>query len=292
MSIQIVTDSASDLPKELMQKHCINVVPLTISHNRKTYLDGIDFSNEAFLKLLVTAEEAPKTSQPSIGTFLDLYDRLYQEDNDATILSIHMPEQLSGTVQAARLAAEQTKANVRVVDSGFVSSALGFQVIKAAQLAKEGYRIDEIVAELDLVRESTSLYCALNTLDFLVKGGRINKGKAFIGSMLKIKPIATLVNAEYTPVKAVRTYKQVLSFLKETFLIETDGKVVRNIAIVHVQAEGLANQLYAELRELVHPSTDIFVKAASPVISTHTGPGAIGLMYCGQECNKERGELI
>lgn len=280
MNIQIITDSASDLPKEILKKYTIHVIPLAITHQGKAYSEGIDLSREQFKELLLLSEEIPKTSQPSLGAFLEVYNRLHHEDPNVEIISIHLSEKLSGTVQTARMAAELSDANVTVVDSGFLSIALGFQVIKAATLAiQKKSTVDEIISELSIVKEGTSLYCALDTLDFLVKGGRIHKGKAMIGSILKIKPIACLSDAEYTPVKAVRTQKQVNSFFKDTFLMDSEGKIVEGIAIVHVYAEKQAHDLYAELREILPHSCEVLITEASTVISTHTGPGAIGLMY-------------
>ena len=273
--IHIVTDSTADLTTEQISQYSIHVVPLTIQIDGKTYIDGLDVQAESFLELMKTSKELPKSSQPAVGVFQELYDELGK--NGDQIISIHMTGGMSGTVKSAQAAAEMTDANVTVIDSRFISFALSFQVLKAAQLANQGATMEEIVKQLDTIRKNTNLFVVVDSLDNLVKGGRIGKGKGLIGSLLSIKPIASLEGGEYTPIAKVRSHKQVVQYLYKKFLEDTKGKTVKAVGIS--QANGQAMSL--PLKKIIEETgfTDVQVAFTSPIISTHTGIGAIGFMY-------------
>ncbi|KHF27688.1 DegV domain-containing protein [Anoxybacillus sp. BCO1] len=174
--IKIVTDSTVDLTKETIEAWDIRVVPLSISIDGQTYVDGIDFTPQQFIEKMKQADELPKSSQPSAGQFLQVYDELGEAGYD--VISIHMTGGMSGTVRSAESAAAMTKTNVTVIDSRFISLALGFQVLEAAKMAAEGKTVEEIVSRLDTIRENTHLFVVVDTLENLVKGGRIGRGKA------------------------------------------------------------------------------------------------------------------
>jgi len=273
--IHIVTDSTADLTSEQIAKYSINVVPLTIQVDGRSYIDGIDILPEPFLELMKNSKELPKSSQPAVGVFQELYDELGK--NGERILSIHMTGGMSGTVRSAQAAADLTKSDVTVIDSRFISYALSFQVIEAAQLASKGTTVEEIVEQLEIVRKNTNLFVVVDTLDNLVKGGRIGKGKALIGSLLSLKPIASLDDGEYTPVHKARSHKQVVQYLYNRFLEDTKGKVIKSVGIS--QANGFA--MSDPLKKLIEESgfNDVQVAFTTPIISTHTGSGAIGFMY-------------
>lgn len=276
MKIKIVTDSTADLTNEMIEKYGISVLPLKIYMNGTTYIDRVDITPSEFIEKMKQAEELPKSSQPSVGEFLELYDRLAEESDE--IISIHVAGALSGTVQTARLAAEQSKGKVTVVDSEFISKALAYQVLEAAQMAEKGNKIEEILERLTQVRKNTKLYVLLSTLENLVKGGRIGKGTGLIGSLLKIKPIAALENGVYTPIKVVRSYAQAVKQLANRFKDEIDGKKIKGINIVHADGMNLALQLKEKLQESIG-NIELKIEETTPIISTHTGPGAIGFMF-------------
>ncbi len=188
--IKIVTDSTADLSQEVIEKYDIHVLPLSISVNGQTYLDRVDLQPDEFIEEMIKSEELPKTSQPAMGTFVEMYDKLGEDGNE--VLSIHMTSGMSGTVATANSAASMTDTKVTVVDSQFITHALAYQVVEAAKMANEGRSLEEILKRVDEVRKNTRLYVVVDTLENLVKGGRIGKGKAFIGSLLNIKPIASL----------------------------------------------------------------------------------------------------
>ncbi|MCZ2258255.1 DegV family protein [Sporosarcina sp. G11-34] len=273
--IHIVTDSTADLSEEDIKKYDLHVVPLTIQISGESFIDGIDLSPENFLEMMAAAPELPKSSQPAAGVFKELYDRLGEDGSE--IISIHMTGGMSGTVKSAQAAAEMTDAKVTVVDSMYISHALTFQVLEAAKMANEGKAVGEIVDQLNLVRKQTSLFVVVDALDNLVKGGRIGKGRAMIGSLLNIKPIATLQDGVYTPVAKARSHKQVVSHLFKAFTEETAGKIVKGVGISH--ANGL--KMGEPLKKLIEESgiKDVKVTFTTPIISTHTGEGAIGFMY-------------
>ncbi|MBP3952969.1 DegV family protein [Bacillus suaedae] len=277
MTIKIVTDSTSDLSKDLIEKYDIEVVPLSIAINNETYLDGIDITKKQFLELLTTSDELPKSSQPSSGSFVETYERLLAEPGTSHVISIHLTEGMSGTVNSAQAAADIVGDKVTVINSKYISHALAFQVIEAAKMAQEGKDIPEIIKHLDNVRENTSLYIMVDTLEYLVKGGRIGRGKAFLGSLLKIKPVASLADGVYTPVTKVRTYVQLIDYLKKQFIEETEGKEVQAIGIAQVDAESLANRVKDAIQQI--KNIPVTISETSPIISTHTGPGALALMY-------------
>jgi DegV family protein with EDD domain len=274
--IKIVTDSTVDLTEELIKKYDISVVPLSISINNKTFMDRVDISPSEFIQLMKSSPELPKSSQPSVGQFVEVYNQLGKDGSE--IISIHMSGELSGTVRSAANAASMVNVNVTVVDSSFISKALSFQVIEAAKLSMEGKTVQEIVERLKVVRDHTFLYVSLDTLDHLVKGGRIGRGKALIGSLLNIKPIASLTDGIYTPVTKVRSHSQIIKFLIKTFLADIEGKTLKGIGIVHADGFELAQKLRESLKEIVI-SENIEIDETTPVISTHTGPGAVALMF-------------
>lgn len=273
--IHIVTDSTADLIENYTDQYDIHVVPLTIHIDGETYTDKIDLKPESFMEKMRKSKGLPKSSQPATGVFKELYDRLGQDGSE--IISIHMTGGMSGTVKSAEAAAQMTDSNVTVIDSMYISHALTFQVVEAAKMASEGKSVKEIVDRIKVVRENTKLFVVVDTLDNLVKGGRVGKGKAMIGSLLNIKPIATLQDGVYTPVGKARSHRQVVSHLFKAFKEETAGKIIRSIGISHANGMPMAGPLL----QLIEESgwKDVKFSFTSPIISTHTGEGAIGFMY-------------
>lgn len=274
--VKIVTDSTLDLSKEEIKDLGVTVVPLSVTIDGKSYLDGVDITSSEFIKLLVKAKEVPQSSQPSAGSFMEIYDELGK--GGSPVLSIHMTNGMSGTYASAKTASEMTDKDVTVIDSQFISVALGFQVKEAAKMANEGKSVEEILKRLDKVRKNSSLYLMVDTLEYLVKGGRIGRGRAFLGSLMKIKPIASLDDGVYTPATKVRTHLQMINFMKKRFQEEASGKVVKGIGIAQIEAKDLANQVKEAINE-VSGFEDISIIETTPIVSTHTGPGALALMY-------------
>lgn len=274
--VKIVTDSTMDISKDVLDKLNVEVVPLTITIDGKSYIDGVDFTNKEYMTLLKESVDLPRTSQPAVGVFADLYDRLGEDGSE--ILSIHLTSGMSGTYNSAVSASQMTKSKVTVVDSAYISFALSFQVVEAARMAEEGKKVEEIVARLKEVRENTALYIMVDTLDNMVKGGRIGRGKALVGSLLKIKPIASLADGVYTPVAKVRSYVQMIKFLTKQFEEETLNKTIKSVGIAHADAYDLSMKLKESLVNACG-FNDIKIVDTTPIISTHAGPGALALMF-------------
>lgn len=274
--IHIVTDSTCDLTKEEIEKHDIHVVPLTIQIDGNTYVDGVDLQPSMFIELMRGAKELPKSSQPAPGRFKELYEELGKDGDQ--VISIHMTGGMSGTVDSARQAAEMADADVTVIDSRYIAFALAFQIREAVKLRDAGATVEEIVARVDEVRANTRLFVALNTLDNMVKGGRIGKGKAMFGSLLNIKPVGSLDTGAFTPMTKPRSHKQVVKYLFSQFEQDTAGKTVKAIGMSHVLGmDTMGNPLKALIEETGFHNVEIAF--TSPIISTHTGEGALGFMY-------------
>ncbi|NLP49137.1 DegV family protein [Bacillus sp. RO1] len=275
-NVKIVTDSTVDIDQSIIEELNIEIVPLSITIDGESYIDRFGIKPDEFMDKMKHSTELPKSSQPAVGSFVDVYNRLGEDGSK--VLSIHMTGGMSGTVGSAESAANISESDVTVVDSRFISFALSFQVVTAAKMAKEGKDLQEIINKLDEIRSNTDLYIMVDTLDNLVKGGRIGRGKALIGSLLNIKPIASLADGVYTPVTKARSHSQVIKYYTKQFKEDIAGKVVKGVGIAHAgslkQAQALKEALYE-----ASGFEDIQIAYTTPVISTHTGPGALALMY-------------
>ncbi|MBR8664835.1 DegV family protein [Bacillus paralicheniformis] len=275
-SIKIVTDSTADLSEELLREYHISVLPLSISIDGIVYRDRFDIQPDEFIEKMESAAELPKSSQPPLGAFIELYEELTADGSE--VISIHLSSQLSGTYQTAVSASNMVDGNITVIDSMYISKGLGFQVVRAALLAEEGMTAEAIVKDLENLRDRTSLYVTIDHFDNLIKGGRIGKGKALIGSLLKVKPIARLEDGIYTPEKNVRSTSQLIRYLTGQFLSAVKGRTVQAIGIAHADALDLAHRLKDSLLEHI-PGIDIDIAYTTPIISVHTGKGAIGFTF-------------
>ncbi|TYR81164.1 DegV family protein [Priestia megaterium] len=274
--IKVVTDSTIDLTVEEAAKYGIELVPLSINIDNETYLDRYELTPSDFIEKMKRSKELPKSSQPAVGAFVEVYERLVNEGYD--IISIHMTGGMSGTVRSAESAAQMVEGNITVVDSMYISKALSFQVFEALDMIEKGHTVEEIVVRLDEVRRNTTLYVVVDTLENLIKGGRIGRGKALIGSLLNIKPIASLADGVYTPVAKVRSHSQIVKFLTKQFVEDTEGKTVKGVGLVHADGIDLASKLKESIVK-ARGYTNFMIEETTPVISTHTGIGAIGFMY-------------
>ncbi|WP_088072952.1 DegV family protein [Gottfriedia luciferensis] len=275
-NIKIVTDSTADLLKEDIENLNITIIPLSIQINGETYLDGVDISPKQFIDEMQKSVELPKTSQPAVGTFVELYEKLTADGSK--VISIHLSSGLSGTYSTACAASSMVDGDVTVIDSAFITRAMAFQVLEAAKMADEGSTVEEIVTRITEIKNNTYLYIMVDTLENLVKGGRIGKGKAFIGSLLNIKPIASLEGGVYSPVGKARSHTQVVKTLTKYFEQDTNGKTIKGVGIAHADAPELADTIKNSIQQL----TNIEINKTyytTPVISTHTGKGAIGFVF-------------
>ncbi|UOY92864.1 DegV family protein [Ectobacillus sp. JY-23] len=274
--IKLVTDSTVDLSDDVIKQYDIHVIPLSITIDNETYLDRVDLTPQQFIEKMQVSKELPKSSQPAVGAFVELYDRLGEDGSE--VLAIHMTSGMSGTFNTATSAAAMTDTKVTVIDSTFMTHAMGYQVIEAAKMIQQGKTLEEILERVEEVRQNSHLYVVVDTLENLVKGGRIGRGKAFLGSLLNIKPIANLADGVYTPVTKVRSHGQVVKTLVKILAEDTAGKTIKAVSIPHAEALPLAQSLKEAIEKVTgFQNTQIFY--TTPVISTHTGVGAIGFTY-------------
>ncbi len=271
MSIQIVTDSTCDLPKETVEKLGITILPLNIHIGEKAYKDGVDISREEFYRQLPALNPFPKTASPGPGGFEQLYQRLADQGAKA-ILSIHISESLSATVNEARIAAEQfARIPVTVLDSSQLSLGTGYLVEKAAQLAAAGQSIEEILSALKEQMQRSYVFASLKTLEYLRRSGRMHSAVARIGELIKLKPVLHM-NMGKPVVHRTRTQKnattQLLTWLEQYAPFE-------QLAIVHAGIQEEAEALRESVR-VYWPESDVPVLQITPVLGAHLGVGALG----------------
>ena len=271
MTVRIVTDSTCDLPEEIVAEYDITVVPLYINIGDQGYLDGVELSREEFYERLPDCDPPPTTATPGPEQFRQVYEAL--ADEGATeILSIHISESLSATVNSARLAAQATESvPVTVLDSGSLSLGAGFLVLTAARAAAAGQSVDEIVPALEDQRARTHVFAALDTLEFLRRGGRMNRALATVGTWLKMKPLLRMHDGNPKAEK-VRTTEAATQRL-----IDLLGELVplERVAVVHTHALERAADLLERARHLL-PEGDVMSEDITPVFGVHLGPGAVG----------------
>ena len=266
--IKVVTDSSITIEPELAKDLNITIVPLTVMIDGVVYSDS-NLKEGEFLQLMKSSKNLPKTSQPPVGVFAEVFEDLSAED--VQIISIHMSHALSGTVEAARQGATLAKADVTVVDSPFTDQAMKFQVVEAAKMAKAGATLEEILQKLEEVKAKTELYIGVSTLENLVKGGRIGRVTGLISSLLNIRVVMQMTNHTLTPIvkgRGAKTFKKWLDDLKESL----KEKEIEEIGISYAGGPEFANQMKEELQEFVEKP--ISVLETGSIIQTHTGENA------------------
>jgi DegV family protein with EDD domain len=277
--VAVVTDSTSYLPAELIERHDINIVPLYIVFGADRTVPETEIGDyDAFFEELRSAEKLPTTSQPSVGDFTAAYEPLLADGRE--VVSVHISGGLSGTPEAARQAKEALEREgkggerIEVVDSTTAAGGLGFMVLAAAKAASEGRSAKETVAWVAEARAEFKLWFAIDTLEFLRRGGRIGAASAWIGSTLKVKPILTVEN-EMTPVERVRTakraFERLLDYARQRHESGADAWSAQ-----HIHAPDECAKLVERGREVFGYEPSI-VSELGPVLAAHTGPGLLGV---------------
>ncbi|MCB2180017.1 DegV family protein [bacterium] len=273
----IITDSTTAFPDDLLEKYAINVVPLTVNWNGKSYLDNVDITPDEFYRRIVTEKEMPTTSQPSAGVFKEVYDKLAEEAEG--ILVILISSELSGTVASATTAAEMMgDFPVRVIDSRMTTMALGLCVLQAVEMAEAGASLDEAVESLQPLIDDMKVFFVVDTLEFLHRGGRIGGAQRLIGSVLAVKPLLQLKGGKIDSFESIRTKKKAVHRMISVFEEDAVGQDRIHISVFHGAAEEEAEEIRKYLEENYHPDT-LVVANLSPVIGVHTGPGTVGISY-------------
>jgi DegV family protein with EDD domain len=274
MGVRVVTDSACDLPDDLIERDGIEVVPLTIRFGKEELVDRKELSTDEFWRRLAESDVLPETSAPSAGAFEAAFRRLIA-DGATGIVCINLSSKLSATMQSAQVAAQAVQAEcpVVVVDSLMVSMGLGTLCLTAARRAADGDSLDSIVANVTDRRNRSKLYGTLDTLEFLKKGGRVGNARALLGSMLAIKPVLEVRDGEVEEAGKVRTRSKALRLLVDRV---KEGPF-ENLAVLHGNAPDLDELL--DLLEPLAPRDEILIGQIGPVIGTHAGPRVIGVTF-------------
>ena len=272
MKIKVVTDSTNDLPPEIVEQHGISVIPMYINIGDQGFQDGIDITRQEFYNRLPQSDPFPTTAAPGIEQFTAAYTRLMESGADQ-ILSIHISSSLSAVMDVASKAAEQFSGiPVTVYDSDQLSLGTGFQVQTAAQAAENGLPMEEILAILKDQSSRSYVFAALDTLEFLKRGGRMNSVMAGLGSLLQIKPILTMHDGK-PGAERVRTKERALQRLIE---MTAELGELEQLALVHTNAGEEADALWQQAKHLAPDLVTPLSVDVTPVLGAHLGPGAVG----------------
>lgn len=273
MTVKVVTDSTCDIPPQLVQDLDITVVPIHVVFGDKSYRDKIDISEDEFYEKLIHGPVHPTTSVPTPKDFADVYNKLAEETDE--IISIHLTSKESGTFNAALLAKELVtrKCRIEVVDSLSLSMALGLLVVEAAREAKAGASLDKVT---ELVRQAVPkvhLIILLDTLKYVVRGGRLSKAYGIIGSALRVKPILTLKEGDLSLMGVARTKAKAMERLYE---FAKGFSKVKEIAVAYTTAQDEAKE-FADRLKAAFPDVPLYLTRVGSSLGTHAGPGGMGV---------------
>lgn len=273
MGVAIVTDSSAYLPPELITRHDLEVVPLQIIIGGAAYDDGHVTTED--MARAMREWQPVSTSRPAPERFAHAY-KAAAGTGATAIVSVHLSGTMSGTLECARIAAEEAPVPVRVVDSRTIGMALGLAALSAAEAAAGGACLDEVEAAARRRAERSSTLFYVDTLEYLRRGGRIGAAANFLGTALMVKPLLHLSEGRIAPLEKVRTSSRALSRLEELVLARA-GDAEVDVAVQHVAAPARAETLAARLRDRVPRLRTLQVREVGPVIGAHVGPGTLGV---------------
>lgn len=274
MSIAVVTDSTSDLPADLAKQHGISVVPLNVHIEDETYLDGVTITADEMYRRLPDQKVIPTTSAPSVGTFIELFKKLAETHDE--IISLNLSSKLSLTFNAAVNAAEELKSSgtrVEVVDTQQASMALGWAAVQVAEKIADGGSLDDAVALAKSASERGSFVGMVDTLEYLVRGGRIGKAQGFVGSLLRIRPILTIQEGVAHPAGRARNRTKGIARLKE---MVAEAAPLDNLAVLYTTDRADAEDIADAVAEYI-PNGKPVIAQLGPVVGNYVGPGTLGL---------------
>ncbi|RFB15431.1 DegV family protein [Bacillus sp. HNG] len=274
--IKLVTDSSADLPIELLQKYDITVVPMNVSIEGKDFREGVDLTPQQFFKKMFASAELPKTSQPSPATFAEAYSRL---PADSDILCLTISSGLSGTYQSATMGKDLTENTVTVFDTLAGSLGHGMQILRAAELAEKGHSVDEIITNLTEYRENMNIYILLDTLENIVKGGRLSKFQGSLAKLLNIKVLLQRGNGGTVEIfEKIRGKKKSQKRLLEVIKQSKPDFSETVFGITHTgnieEAEALKKEIIAQC----HPK-DVMLNYMGATMGTYAGKGGMIISY-------------
>ena len=274
MAIKVVTDSTSDLPADVAESLGIEVVPLNVHFGSDVYKDRVNLMPDTFYDKLINGDVLPTTSQPSVGEFIDVYERL-GSDADG-IVSVHISEKLSGTMNSARLASQQANADcpIEVVDTFQVSMGVGICAMEAAEVANSGGDMNQVILAARNAVTRSQCFFMLETLEFLQKGGRIGKAQALIGNLLKIRPMLILQEGEVHPLGRERTRRKGIAKLVDTV---EELAPISGLAVMYSTGPDEAQTLAQNVSKFMIEGREPRMLQIGPVIGTYAGPDTLGI---------------
>jgi DegV family protein with EDD domain len=278
-SVHLVTDSTCYLPPKVIDEYNIKIIPLRINWNGESLREGIDIYGADFFDQLRHSKDVPTTSQPPVGEFVSCYQKLGEQGG--SVVSIHLSSDLSGTITAAETARRMLpELDIRIVDSRITCLGLGFMVWEAARMQAAGKTADQIVARIKELVDNMTAYFMVDDLNYLHRGGRIGTAQATFGSLIQVKPILTMrdANGVINVQEKVRTQKKALARLVELTAADCTGADKVTATVLHADNPTTAAQLETNLRKAL-PQAKIVLSEFGPVIGTHVGPGAVGIIF-------------
>lgn len=277
--IAVVTDSTTYMPPELVKKHNISIAPQVLIWGDKTYKDGVDIQSGEFFTRLKTTKVMPTTSQVAVISFQEIFQDLV--DKGFEVLALLVSSKLSGTVQSAVQARDlmgSGRDKVNVVDSQSVAMALGFQALAVARAIEAGASLREAIALAEKSHEYTGVFFAVDTLEFLHRGGRIGGAQRFIGSALNLKPILAIQDGRVEGIERIRTKSKAQDRVLELCIEKVNRRSPVRLATLHANAAEDAKALLTRAEQALNPIESIFTEV-SPTVGTHAGPGTVGLAF-------------
>lgn len=276
--IALVTDSTASIPKDLTDKYNITVAPQILIWGKESFEDGVNMTPGEFYTRLAKAPVMPSTSQVTVSKFVEIYQRLL--DQDYQILSILISSKLSGTVNSAIQAKAMLPldAPIEIVDSNSIAMAMGFHLLTVARAIKQGASLPECVELAQKASLNTGVFFAVDTLEFLHRGGRIGGARRFLGTALNIKPILEVRDGMVEAAGQVRTRRKSLDRIVELTAEQIGGRTPVRLASLHANAPEDARIVLDEAIEKLKP-IESFFSEVSPVIGANAGPGVVGLVY-------------
>jgi DegV family protein with EDD domain len=277
--IALVTDSTTYMPPELVKKYNISVAPQMLIWGDQTYRDGVDIQSGDFFTRLKTAKVMPTTSQVAVISFQEIFQNLVNQGYE--VLALLVSSKLSGTVQSAMQAKDlmsSAREKVNVVDSQSVAMALGFQVLAVARAIEAGAGLKDAIALAEKSYQQTGVFFAVDTLEFLHRGGRIGGAQRFLGTMLNMKPILAIQDGRVEGIERIRTKNKAQDRVLELVIEKVAGRTPVRLATLHANAADDARALLTRAEQALNPVESIFTEV-SPTVGTHAGPGTVGLAF-------------
>jgi DegV family protein with EDD domain len=277
MSIRIVIDSTSDVTEEIINKYDLKVVPLTVNFENESYLDKVELSTTEFFEKLTKSEKLPTTSQANPGAFAEAFSEILLQGDQ--VLGIFVASELSGTFESARIAKDMIGGdNIRIIDSKSVCLGTFSLILKAIELVNQNKTIDEVVDELERIKDKIVAIACLDTLKYLEKGGRLSKGQAMVGTLLNIKPILEIKDGKLSVIDKIRGKNKTIKWIDEWIEKNNFDLSDKTVLLFYAQNNDQLKQLRETIEEK-YKIKNIIEQEIGAVIGTHAGPGVLGFGF-------------